>query len=192
MALQTARLRLDRSARPQPCKDLGIRFQLHSVASVRAGGPAQDMVLVLPSPELLDAEHAVGDEPSWNHLVCGLELRTKDGTVAQGSGQLLITGRRYIAMIDTGSVTGESPLTLSKEGDVYCFALLRDDVGAPAINKHMLTPADYTFRSKDDQALPFQFAVQGAAVCIANSKASYWHDKNMRRAISEEGRRDLL
>jgi hypothetical protein len=38
----------------------------------------------------------------------------------------------------------------------------------------------------------FQLVIYAAWAYIANKKMNYWHDKNMLRAVSDEGRESLL
>jgi translation elongation factor EF-1beta len=60
------------------------------------------------------------------------------------------------------------------------------------VKKHRLTPSDFSFRSKEEQPVAFQLLVIAAMVYVANDKMGYWHDKNMLRSLSEEGRQGLL
>jgi hypothetical protein len=192
MTLKIARIKIDRASLPQQRSDLGVRFQRHTVTPIKNTRPPKDMVLILPASNLLAEDASVGPEPAWNHVLCGMKLRAGDGTEAQGTGQLLITGRRFIGMIDTGTAAGSAPLALETSGNVFCFTFDRDDVYAPKMDKHRLTPSDFSFRSKEELAVGFQFTVYSAAAYVANSKMSYWHDKNMLYALSDEGRQGLL
>jgi hypothetical protein len=192
MGLKTALLIIDRNSLPQKRSDLGVRFECHTVAKIKASSPATDMVLIKPAGDLLTGENAVGPEPRWNHILCGIRLKAMDGTDAQGSGQLIITGQRLIGMIDTGKVTGARPLDLDTSGNVFCFALHRGDVYSPQMKKHRLTPSEFLFRSKEEQNTAFHLVIFSALVYVANGKMGYWHDKNMLHAISEEGREGLL
>ena len=83
------------------------------------------------------------------------------------------------------------PIKRSWNGRV-CFTLRRDDVDSPHIKKHRLQPSEFTFRSKKELTATFQFKVFSALAFLANGKMGYWHDKNMLRALSEEGREGLL
>jgi hypothetical protein len=190
--LKTARLTISRESLPQQYRELGIRFERQSVAKIKAGSPPSDMVLLRPAAGLLSDDDAVGHEPRWNHILCGLSLKAGDGTAAQGSGQLLITGRRFIGMIDDGTATGAPPLSIRKSGSVFCFTFLRDDVSAPVIKKNMLKPSDFSFRSKAELGAGFQLTVFAAFAYVANGKTNYWHDKNMLYTLSEEGRQGQL
>ncbi len=192
MGLRTARLTIDRGSLPQQHRGLGIRFERQSVAKIKGDGPPIDMVVIRPAGALLTGEDAIGPEPRWNHVVCGLRLKALDGTDVQGGGQLLITGRRFIGMIENGTQGGAPPLALQKTGSVFCFTLQRDDAYLPEMKKHRLTPSDFAFRSKEELGLGFVFVVFSAAASIANGKMSYWYDKNMLYAMSKEGRDHLL
>ncbi|HUC59719.1 MAG TPA: hypothetical protein VMA95_20130 [Streptosporangiaceae bacterium] len=191
MALKTAHLKIDRLLLPQKYDDLGVRFEHHAVATLKEGKPPADMVLIRPAGQLLGAEDAVGPEPRWNLLLCGMRIKARDGTDAQGQGQLLITGQRLIGMIDTGTAGG-SRLSADSSGSIFCFAFLRDDVYPPQVKKHRLTPSDFSFRSKEQQPVAFQMMVIAAMAYIANDKVGYWFDKNMLHALSDEGREGLL
>jgi|SRR5579859_41427 len=192
MALKTARLTIDSSSLPQKWDGLGIRFERHSVAKIKATDPPSDMVLIKPAGALLSAEEAVGPEPRYNHILCGMRLKAMDGSDAQGQGQLILTGQRFIGMIDTGTAAGGPPLSVATSGHVFCFAFHRDDVYDPVVKKRRLTPSDFSFRSKDGQPVAFQLQVIMAMAYVANGKMGYWQDANMLRALSEEGRRGLL
>ena len=192
MALKTARLTIDHSLLPQKSDKLGIRFDRRSVAKIKAGAPPSDMVLIKPAGALLDAEDAVGPEPRWNSILCGMRIKALDGTEAQGQGQLLITGQRFIGMIDSGKIAGAPPLSLATSGNIFCFTCQRDDVYPPEVKKHRLAPSDFSFRSKEELPVAFQLLVFSGAVYVANDKMGYWHDRNMLHALSEEGREGLL
>ncbi len=192
MALKTASLTIDRSRLPQKWDDLGIRFELHSVAKIKADGPARDMVLLRPAGALLRAESAVGPEPRWNHILCGIRMKALDGTDVQGAGQLIITGQRFIGMVDSGTAAGGRKLSTNTTGAAFCFTFRRDDVYQPEITKHRLTPSDFAFRSKEPQPVAFRLQVFSAVAYVANDKMGYWYDKNMLHCLSEEGRRGLL
>jgi hypothetical protein len=192
MALKTARLTIDRSLLPQKWDGLGIRFERHSVAKINASKPASDMVLAKPAGVLLSAEEAIGPEPRWNTILCGMRLKALDGTDVEGQGQLIITSQRFIGMIDNGKSAGGAPLSVATSGSIFCFTFHRDDVYPPQVKKHRLTPSDFTFRSKEEQPVAFQLLVIAAMAYVANDKMGYWHDKDMFRVLSEEGRQGLL
>jgi hypothetical protein len=191
MALKTARLTINRDLLPQKWDELGIRFERHSVAKIKDGQPPVDMVLLKPAGSLLSEEDAVGPEPRWNCVLCGLHLKSRDGTEVQGQGQLLITGQRLIGMID-GRAPDGSPGSLAASGSIFCFTFNRDDVYQPHVKKHLLTPSDFGLRSKEDQPIAFQLLIYMGMAYVANNKIGYWHDQNMLNALSEEGRRSLL
>ena len=190
MPLKTARLTLNGASMPQQYKDLGIRFEREPVAKIKGG--SSDMILLRPAGRLLPQEESVGPEPRWNHVICGMHLKTGDGSVAQGSGQLLITGQRFIGMISDGSATDSKPLGLDSSGSVFCFAFHRDDIYSPEVKRRRLKPSDYLFRAKEELPLSFVLTVFAAMASIANGKTSLWHDKNMDYALSVEGRQGLL
>jgi hypothetical protein len=192
MTLKTARLTVDRSSLPQKSNNLGIRFECHSVAKIKAGSTPNDMVLIKPAGALLSEEEAVGPEPRWNHILCGMRLQAMDGTNVQGNGQLIITGQRFIGMIDSGTAAGAPPLSVSTSGSIFCFTCHRDDVYPPQVKKHRLTPSDFSFRSKEEQPVAFQLLVIAAMAYVANDQMGYWYDKNMLHSLSEEGRQGLL
>jgi hypothetical protein len=192
MTLKTARLTVDRASLPLKSSDLGIRFERHSVAKIKAGSPPSDMVLIRPAGVLLGEEEAVGPEPRWNHIICGMQLQAMDGTNVQGKGQLIITGQRFIGMIDDGTAAGGPPLSMVTSGSIFCFTCHRDDVYPPQVKKHRLTPSDFSFRSREDQAIGFKLQIFMAMAYVANDKMGYWHDKNMLHILSEEGRQGML
>jgi hypothetical protein len=175
---------------PQQHKELGIRFERRTVAKIKGG--TTDMVLLRPAGSLLQEDEAVGPEPRWNLVICGLHLEMGDGTVAEGSGQLLITGQRLIGMIDTGSATGSPPLSLEASGNVFCFTFNRLDVYAPDVKKHRMKPSDFSFRAREELEMSFRFIVFSAMAFVANDKTGLWYDKNMSYALSVEGREGLL
>lgn len=192
MSLKTADFTLNRNSLPAQRSDVGIRLVRQTVETIKASASPADKVLILPASNLLSGDDAVGPEPHWNHLLCGIGLQLKNGTVAAGAGQLVITGRRFISMIDSGTLTGAPDLDLDTSGHVYCFTINRDDVYLPEMKKHLLKPSEFTFRSKEEQEVAFQFVVYAAVAYIANKKMNYWHDKNMLRAVSDEGRDSFL
>jgi hypothetical protein len=192
MGLKTARLTIDRSLLPQKWNDLGVRFERQSVAKIKPSSHPADMVLMRPAGSLLSEEDALGPEPRWNCIMCGMKITANDGTGAQGSGLLVITAQRFIGMIENGVVAGGPPLALDTSGHVFCFTFRRDDVDSPHIKKHRLQPSEFTFRSKREVAMTFQLTVFSALAFIANGKTGYWYDKNMLHALSEEGRDGLL
>ncbi|HTW06413.1 MAG TPA: hypothetical protein VME46_02830 [Acidimicrobiales bacterium] len=189
MALKVARLTLNRAAMPQKCNELGIRFERQSVAMIK--GNLTEMILLRPATSLLPEGEAVGPEPRFNLVVCGMHLKSGDGTVAQGSGQLVITAQRLLGMINNGTATGSNPLS-SSSGSVFCFSIGRDDIYAPDVTKRRFKPSDYGFRAREEQTPSFYLTVFSAMASIANGKTLYWHDKNMDSAMSAEGRQSLL
>jgi hypothetical protein len=192
MSLKTADFTLNRNSLPAQRSDVGIRLVRQMVETIKASAPPADKVLVTPASNLLSENDAVGPEPRWNHLLCGIGLQLKNGTVAAGAGQFVITGRRFIGMIDSGTLTGSPALDVDTSGHIYCFTINRDDVYPPAIKKHRLKPSEFTFRSTEEQEVAFQLVIYAAWAYIANKKMNYWHDKNMLRAVSDEGRESLL
>lgn len=192
MALKTARLTIDKSLLPQKWDGLGIRFERRSVAKIKTTKPASDMVLVRPAGGLLGAADAVGPEPRWNTILCGMRLKALDGTDVEGQGQLVITGQRFIGMIDNGKSAAGAALSVATSGSIFCFTFHRDDVYPPEVKKHRLTPSDFSFRSKEEQPVAFRLLVIAAMAYVANDKMGYWHDNNMFRVLSDEGRQGLL
>jgi hypothetical protein len=192
VTLKTARLTIDRSLLPQRTSNLGIRFERHSVTTMKPANPPADMVLMKPAGTLLSAAETVGPEPRWNNILCGMHLITLDGSNVQGRGQLIITGQRFIGMIDEGTAVGGPPLSVTKSGSIFCFTFHRDDVYPAQVKKRVLQPSDFSFRSREEQPVAFQLMVIMAMVCVANDKMGYWHDKNMLHSLSEEGRQGLL
>ena len=146
------------------------------------------MVLVRPVGVLLSTEDGVGPEPRWNTIICGMHLKALNGAHVQGQGQLVITGRRLIGMIDKEMTADGSPLSAPTSGNIFCFTFHRDDVYPPQVKKRRLAPSDFTFRSKEQQPVALQMRVILAMGYIANDKMGYWHDKNMLHALSEDGR----
>jgi hypothetical protein len=192
MGLTTARLMIDRDSLPGVRNDVGLRFERRSVTTMKAAAPPKDMVIIRPAGDLLAGDAAVGPEPRWNLVMCGIGLKSADGTNAVGSGQLIITGQRLIGMIDAGKAAGAPPLSLATSGHVFCFSLDRDDVQLPQQKKHRLTPSEFFFPSQAAQPVKFQLTVFSAMACIANDKMAYWYDKNMLNAMTPEGRQGLL
>lgn len=192
MALKTASLTIDHDKLPQKWDDLGIRFERRSVAKIKAGDPPSDLVLIRPAGALLPADDSVGPEPRWNHILCGMHIKALDGTDVQGAGQLIITGQRFIGVIDSGNAANGRKLSVNTTGAVFCFTFHRDDVYQPEVKKHRLTPSDFAFRSKEAQPVAFRLLVVSAMAYVANDKMGYWYDKNMLHCLSEEGRRGLL
>jgi hypothetical protein len=142
MSLKTARLTIDHGLLPQKSDKLGIWFERRSVAKIKAGSPPSDMILVKPAGALLGAEEAVGPEPRWNNVLCGMLIKATDGTEAHGQGQLLITGQRLIGMIDNGTASDGPPLSIGTSGNIFCFTCHRDDVYPPQVKKRRLMPSD--------------------------------------------------
>lgn len=192
MVFKTARLTLDLSLLPQKSDQLGILFERHSVAKIKASLPPRDMVLVKPAASLLGAEEPVGPEPRWNSILCGMLIKGPGGTSAQGTGQFIITGQRFIGMIDDGVADGGPPLSVAASGSIFCFTCNRDDVNPVQVKKRRLMPSDFSFHSKEEQPAAFHLLVFAAAAYVANGKTGYWHNKDTLRVLSEEGRLALL
>ncbi len=192
MALTTATLTIDHSLLPQKYDKLGVRFERRSVTTLKAGAPPKDMVLLRPAGTLLAGDAAIGPEPRWNHILCGISIKTADGTEAHGQGQFIITGQRFIGMIDNGTAGGTSPLSAAKTGKIFCFSFGRDDVSPPEVKKHRLQPSDFTFVGQQGQPVRFRVLIFAGMAYVANDKIGYWHDKDMFRVLSDEGRQGLL
>jgi len=192
MSLKTALYTIDRDHLPVNATDLGARFVRQKIATIKADSPPKDMVLMVPASNLLTGENAVGPEPRFNTILCGLRLQTQDGNVAEGTGQVVITAQRLLGMVDYGTLTGGLPLSVEANRHVYCFTFHRDDVYPPNIKKHRLIPSEFSFRSKEEVEVSFLIMIFSAAAYVANGKMGYWHDKHMLNAFSHEGRQRLL
>jgi len=190
MALKTAALTIDRGGLPQQSVDLGVRSERQVSPDIK--GASIDKVLIRPAGKLLSEEHAIGPEPRWNHILCGTWLQARAGTVAEGAGQLVVTGQRMIGMIESGTASRAPPLALNSSGNVFCFTFHHDDVYAPEMKKCRLKPSDFFFRSKEGQTLGFQFLFFNAMIAVPNGKTNYWLDKSMTFMMSAEGRQGLL
>lgn len=190
MALKTTRLPLGPSSMPYPCETLGVTLERESVTKIKGG--TSNMVLIRPSRKLLPESEAIGPEPRWHHVLCGLNLRLGDGTVEEGSGQLLITGRRVIGIIDEVLVPRSSG-ELSTPETAFCFTFLRDDVYPAEKKKNRFPkPSDFTFRSREEQPISFRLIVFSALGSVSSNQLHLWHDKNMIHALSDERRPYLL
>lgn len=55
------------------------------------------------------------------------------------------------------------------------------------MKKHLLKPSEFTFCSREEQEVAFQFVIYAAWAYIANKKMNYWHDKSMLRAVLTKG-----
>jgi len=190
MALKMTQLTLNRDSMPQHCKELGISVVRQSVVDLK--GNAKGMVLLRPAAQLLDEEDSVGPEPRFYFLLCGLQLKARNGSAANGSGQLVITGRRILGMITKGTA-GSKPFSLDETGDVFCFSINRSDVYAPQVKRRRLLPSDFSFRAKEESPIAFGLMVFSCMVNIVNSQMSYCDDRAiMNRAFSAEGEERLL
>ena len=112
--------------------------------------------------------------------------------MAEGAGQLVVTGQRMIGMIESGTASSAPALALNSSGNVFCFTFHSDDVYAPEMKKRRLKPSDFSFRSKEGQMLGFQFLVFNAMISVPNGKTNYWLDKSTTFIMSAEGRQGLL
>ncbi len=193
MGLKTAIYEIDCAALPQQSPFLGLRFERKSIITLKASSPPKDMMVITPATSLLSEEDSVGSEPYFKHIMCGIKLVVMNGTTAEGSGQLLITGHRIIGMIDTGKATNSPPLSPGPSSTVFCFAFHQDDAyPLTLVRKNRLMPSVFLFRGREELAVGFQCGIFAAVAFIANGKMGYWSDKSMLKTMSDEGRRSLL
>lgn len=190
MVLIVANLTLTRASMPQQYQEMGIRFERHEIARFKGG--VRDEILLRPAAKLLAVEEDIGPEPRYHLIMSGLQLKFGENKVAQGSGQLVITGKRLLGMIDEGTVSGGVPLSVDASGKVFCFSILHEDVEAPIIKRQRLQPSIYEFRAKDAQTTSFAFTVYSALACVNGNRFQYWHDRDMDHALSIRGRQELL
>lgn len=145
MPIVTGHYTLDRSKLPTKADELRVRF-----VSQLVNGKNRLLVLYPVSEP--------GFEPSYVRYAVGMKLRLGDGTVAQGLGQIVVTGQRLIGMITDGSV-GKADLKESA-GSVYAFALDLDDFGPVEIKKNWLgKPIEALILSKEGQSPVFGVGV---------------------------------
>jgi len=192
MALQSMTLQINKAALPSICRELAVRFTRESFRTVGSDKPPKDKVVIEPwSKDSLSTEN-VGYEPRWYRLLGFVQLGARDGTHAYGSGQVIITGRRFIGMIDSGVGRNGAELAIDASGKIFCFTLDRADVYSPdVVKKRRVLPSEFRFRSKEEVEVGFQF-VLGAMFSIVNGQFNYWYDKDTLRAVSDEARRELL
>jgi hypothetical protein len=184
VSLKTLTFTMELSGLPASSKELGVRFTREKVEQIKGG--TTEMVLFSPATKLLSEEDAVGPEPTFYRIMCGIDFKDGRGTAAQGTGQLLITPQRLIGMLaDTGQAGGRQ-LGFSAGSVIFCFSCLRGDVGDPAVDRKRLKPSDFTFSSQPGLPVAFRFTVFAAFAAIANNKMSFWHDDKMEKALGED------
>jgi hypothetical protein len=183
MALKTLVAHISESSLPSVSNDLGIRFDRKEVEKYKGG--SSNMVLISPATNLLSEDDAVGPEKTFFRIICEIGLRTGDGTVAQGGGQLIITPERFIGMMDNNGTANGKELGFGQASVIFCFSCRRNDVGEPDVKKRRLKPSDFAFASRDGQPVAFKFSVFSAFGAIANNKVSMWHDDKMLKVLSE-------
>ena len=182
MTLKIAMIPARWDSQPQQSAELGVRLAARSVEGFK--GETKELVLIRPAANLLAASDAIGPEAKFWQMFCGLSLRLGDGTRKGGSGQLLITEQRFIGMLDQAVGDDGKPKEMDPPGAAYCFTFLRSDVYEPEVEKKRLKPSDFTFRSKEEQAISFRLTVFAAYASVSKDKLHYWHDKDTFRALS--------
>ena len=91
MPIVTGHYKIDRAKLPSKVDDLRIRFVSQLVNGKNT------LLLLYPNSE-------PGAEPVYVRYAGGIKLGLGDGTVAEGIGQIVVTGKRLIGMITDGSV----------------------------------------------------------------------------------------
>ena len=91
---------VDPKALPKGFATLGVRIERETVQQLK--GDPKEMVLLTPASKLLSEEDAIGPEPNFRRILCGVDI-LGDGVVARGSGQFVITAQRFICMLDSGN-----------------------------------------------------------------------------------------
>lgn len=190
MRFATSVIPLSQATLPYETAILGIRLERHAVTGLKTGAPPRPMILVRPAARLLADPDLAGPEPRWNEIVCGMELAAGNGGVARGQGHLVITGHRFIGFLNKGTLGKDAVLEASESA--FGFTIHRDDLEPPHLRKRRVMPSEFTFYSREQSDMVLRLLVFGAVAAVANGKTSYWYDQNMLRALSDEGRAQLL
>jgi len=89
-----------------------------------------------------------------------MTLRLGDGTVAEGAGQIVVTGQRLIGMITDGTVGKAALKEIAGAGSVYAFAFDWDDCDPVEIQKNWRgKPVSGRIMSKEGQSPVFGIQV---------------------------------
>src|SRR6266516_1910113 len=95
-----------------------------------------------------------GFESSYVRYAVGMTLRLGDGTVAEGAGQIVVTGQRLIGMITDGTVGKAALKEIAGAGSVYAFAFDWDDCDPVEIQKNWRgKPVSGRIMSKEGRVL---------------------------------------
>ena len=183
MPIVTSHYTLDRSKLPGQADELRVRFVPQPVNG-------KNRLLVLyPNSE-------PGFERSYLRYAVGMEFRQillGDRTliVAQGLGQIVVTGQRLIGMITDGSV-GKAVLNESV-GSVYAFALDLDDIRPVEIKKNWRgKPVEADILSKVGQSPVFGIKVLSVGLLLKDDgQVIRMSLPAFLEQLSPEGRRNL-
>jgi tetratricopeptide (TPR) repeat protein len=151
MPIVTGHYTLDLTELPVKAPDLRIRFALQLISHKNT------LLVLYPNAE-------PGFEPSYVRYVAMMEfrhllLRGREILVAQGRGQLVVTGQRLIGMITDG-FAGKVALSESASS-VFAFALDLDDIRPAQITEKNWRgePIEAIIESKVDQSSVFGIKV---------------------------------
>lgn len=183
MPIVTGHYTLDRTKLPAKAEALRIRF-VPQLANNK-----NTLLVLYPNAE-------PGSEPSYVRYVALMKLGhllKGDGpmAVAQGLGQIVVTGQRLLGMITDGSV-GKTVLK-ETAGSVYAFALDLDDCNPVEIKTNWRSkPVEAVIQSKEGQTPPFRLQIISVDLLLKN-------DGQVIRAslpafleqLTPEGRRNL-
>ena len=178
MSIVTGHYTLDRSRLPSKADKLRVRFVSQLVNGKNT------LLVIYPNSE-------PGFEPSYVRYASGIILKLGDGTVAQQSGQIVITGQRLIGMITKGSV-GNAVLNESA-GSVYAFALDLDDIRPVEIKTNWRgKPVEAVIQSKEGQSPAFLLQVFSVIALLKNdSQVIQTSLAAFLDRLTPEGRRNL-
>jgi hypothetical protein len=179
VTIATDHLSVDYSSLPLVSRGLRIRFEK---LATKAGKPA---VMLYPAAE-------PGFEPNFVRYAGGMFLKLGDGTVAQSTGQLVVTGRRLLGVVTQGSV-GNHKLD-DATGAVFAFVINREDMHPPQTKTNWRgKPVEAVIRSTEEQTLAFVLQVFSVVAAIKNdsSVAPTSLDMFLQR-FTDEGQANLL
>jgi hypothetical protein len=159
-----------------------MQFEAQRVEKHKGG--SANIVLIKPAPNLMSEDERIEGESTFFQFMCGMDIAWTDGGKAQGSGQLIITNKRFIGMIDSGEANGKQ-LAIGATGQTFCFMFPKRDVSEPEVKKRRLKPSEYTFRSNTSVESAFRLTVFGAYGFVKNNKIGICHDEHIVRALSK-------
>ncbi len=172
--------KVDLASLPLRDNSVGLRINTQILASNKSR-----VLLLYPSREK-------GFGPWYTRYVGSMSLTTGSDMKVQGTGQLVVTGRRLLVMVTDGTFNGK-PLG-EKDGYICGFSIDHDDIVTTKLKSNWRgKPVEVTFASSDQASPWFVLHIVSVAAWITDDgKVGPTTVERFLKKMSPESRAEML